>query len=40
MAADMESTFRECREVTELYRNRSGALRLWQCILRLFAPLM
>lgn len=40
MAADMEATFRECREVTEIYCKRSGALRLWQCILRLFAPLL
>lgn len=40
MAADLEATFRECREVTEVYQKRSGALRLWQCILRLFAPMM
>ena len=40
MAADMEATFLQCREVTERYRKRSGPLRLWQCILRLFAPLM
>ena len=40
MAADMEATFRQCREVTAAYRKRSGPLRLWQCILRLFAPLM
>ncbi len=43
--ADMEQDFREtfdrCREVTEDYRTkRSGFLRLWQCILRLFAPMM
>lgn len=40
MAADMEATFLQCREVTEKYRKRSGALLLWQCVLRLFAPLM
>ena len=38
----MESDFREmfpvCREMTEEYR--SVSLRIWQCILRLFAPLM
>lgn len=40
MAVDMEATFGLCREVTEEYRSRSGVLRIWQCILRLFAPLM
>ena len=38
----MEGDFREmfpiCREMTEEYR--SVSLRIWQCILRLFAPLM
>lgn len=40
--ADMEADFREtmadCREVTGQYRSR--ILRYWQCILRLFAPLL
>lgn len=40
MTADLEETISQCREVTEKYRSRSGALRLWQCVLRLFAPLM
>ena len=39
--ADFEAMFPQCREVTEQYRiGRSAALRLWQCVLRLFAPLM
>ena len=39
--ADFETMFPQCREVTERYRTgRSAALRLWQCVLRLFAPLM
>ena len=41
IAADFESTFPQCREVTEDYRAGRGAmLRTWQYILRLFAPLM
>ena len=39
--ADFETTFPLCREVTRQYRSkRSGVLRLGQCLLRLFAPLM
>ena len=39
--ADFEALFPQCREVTEQYRSsRNAALRLWQCVLRLFAPLM
>lgn len=38
---DFESLFPQCREVTEQYASGRGAmLRTWQCILRLFAPLM
>lgn len=38
---DFEATFPQCNEVTEQYRAKgSAALRLGQCILRLFAPLM
>ena len=42
---DMKKAFDElfpvCREVTEQYRSgRSAVVRTWQCILRLFAPLM
>lgn len=38
---DFEELFPLCREVTEKYgRNRSTALRIGQCILRLFAPMM
>ncbi len=41
VAADFESMFPQCREVTEQYRTGRGAiLRLWQCILRLFSPLL
>lgn len=41
IAADFESTFPQCREVTDSYRAGRGAvLRTWQYILRLFAPLM
>ena len=41
IARDFESLFPQCEEVTDKYRTGSGAaLRLWQCILRLFAPLM
>lgn len=38
---DFDETFPVCCEVTEKYKSgRSAALRLWQCILRLFAPLL
>ncbi len=41
IAKDFEDTFPQCREVTERYRTgRTAILRTWQCILRLFAPLM
>ena len=41
MAQDFEDTFSQCREVTDQYRTgRKAYLMLWQCILRLFAPLM
>ena len=41
MARDFQSTFPACREVTDAYRTGRGAmLMVWQCILRLFAPLM
>lgn len=41
MEKDFEETFPLCREVTEIYRTgRSRFLRIWQCILRLFAPMM
>ena len=36
--ADFEETLCQCREVTENYHSRM--LRIWQCILRLFAPLL
>ena len=38
MAEDFRSLFPQCREMTEQYRSTS--LRIWQCILRLFAPMM
>ena len=39
--ADFDHLFEECHEVTEQYRShRSTALRIGQCILRLFAPLL
>ena len=38
MEADFKEMFPVCREMTEEYR--SMTLRIWQCILRLFAPLM
>ena len=39
--ADFCSLFPQCHEVTEEYRQgRKAVLRIWQCILRLFAPLM
>ena len=38
---DFERLFPECREVTGSYRTGRGSmLKIWQCILRLFAPLM
>ena len=41
IAEDFEALFPQCEEVTEKYRTGRGAiLRIWQCILRLFAPLM
>ena len=41
IARDFENLFPQCREVTERYRSgRTAILRTWQCILRLFAPLM
>ena len=41
IARDFESLFPQCEEVTDKYRTGSGAaLRLWQCILRLFAPML
>ena len=41
MAADFESLFPQCREVTHQYAaGRKAMLRTWQYILRLFAPLM
>lgn len=38
MKADFEETFTQCREVTDAYR--SAPMRLWECILRLFAPML
>lgn len=41
ISEDFETTFSLCEEVTDRYRcGRSAVLRIWQCILRLFAPLM
>ena len=41
MAGDFENLFKACREVTESCRlGRKKLLRTWQCLLRLFAPLM
>ena len=41
IARDFEELFPQCEEVTEKYRSgRTAMLRTWQCILRLFAPLM
>ena len=41
IAADFDATFPKCREVTEQYgAGRSAILRMGQCILRLFAPLL
>ena len=38
MEADFEEMFPVCREMTEQYQRVT--LRIWQCILRLFAPLL
>ena len=39
--ADFDDVLPQCREVTKQYASGRGAmLRTWQCILRLFAPLM
>ena len=41
MARDFDVLFSQCSEVTQRYSTGSGAiLRIWQCILRLFAPLV
>ena len=41
MGRDFDSLFLQCREVTSLYTSsRSLPMRVWQYILRLFAPLM
>lgn len=41
MKKDFDELFPVCREVTEQYKSgRSAAVRMGQCILRLFAPLM
>ena len=41
LESDFEELFAESREVTDQYRTGRGAmLRIWQCILRLFAPLL
>ena len=41
MAADFEELFPKCHEVTADYQSGRGKiLRIWQCILRLFAPMM
>ena len=41
IAEDFEQIFRQCREVTETYGKGHGyVMRIWQYILRLFAPLM
>ena len=38
---DFDKTFPICREVTEKYRSgRTAVLRIWQCIMRLFSPMM
>jgi len=38
---DFEELFPQCEEVTQKYRKGRGAvLMMWQCLLRLFAPLM
>ena len=38
MQQDFCKTMDQCREVTGQYRSR--ILRIWQCVLRLFAPLL
>ncbi len=41
IAQDFEDLFPQCEEVTERYRTgRRATLMTWQCILRLFAPLI
>jgi len=41
MAADFEQIFPKCHEVTAEYSTgRKSMLLVWQCVLRLFAPLM
>ena len=41
IGADFEAMFPQCREVTSLYSSsRSHIMRIWQYILRLFAPLI
>lgn len=41
MERDFQEMFPVCREVTEEYRTgRRGILLIWQCILRLFAPML
>lgn len=41
IGADFANLFPQCREVTSLYcSTRSTVMRIWQYILRLFAPLM
>ena len=41
IAADFAQTFSQCQEVTGQYRTgKNAVLNIWQCLLRLFAPLM
>ena len=41
ISRDFEAMFPQCREVTEKYRSGKNAiLRTWQCLLRLFSPLV
>lgn len=41
IAKDFEDMFRQCEEVTDRFRPRKKSfLYVWQCVLRLFAPLM
>ena len=41
MAEDFDAMLLQCREVTEKYSaGRGRILRTWQCLLRLFAPMM
>ena len=40
MGRDFEDLFPQCREMTEKYKNRKRLPYTWQCLLRLFAPLM